>query len=215
MKTPMTRERLKHHLAYGSWKYLILIAAAIFGWNLIYTTTAYRPPEEKKVDFYVCYPAADSDALDAFMQEAWETALPDMEQVSAVTLMGSGGNDYYGAMQLTTYIMAGEGDVYLLKRDDFRSYAAQGAMLPLEELVEAGALRIPETVSLSKGYVTLTDEEAGISEKHLYGIPCAKLAGFARRLGIQAEDMYLCVMAAGKNDENALKFVQYVLDKLQ
>ena len=54
MKTPLTKERLKHHLAYNSWKYLLLVVLCVLGWNLIYTTTAYRPPVEKIVDVYLC-----------------------------------------------------------------------------------------------------------------------------------------------------------------
>ena len=54
MKTPLTKERLKHHLAYNSWKYLLLVVLCVLGWNLIYTTTAYRPPAEKIVDVYLC-----------------------------------------------------------------------------------------------------------------------------------------------------------------
>ena len=31
MKTPITREKIKNHLTYASWKYALLIIVAIFG----------------------------------------------------------------------------------------------------------------------------------------------------------------------------------------
>ena len=68
MKTPLTKERVKHHLTYHSWKYLMLVALSIMGWNLIYTTTAYRPPAEKIVDVYLCASYGDQEALDAYLE---------------------------------------------------------------------------------------------------------------------------------------------------
>ena len=49
MKTPITKEKFQNHITYSSWKYILLVVAAIFGWNIIYSVTQYQPPEEKKV----------------------------------------------------------------------------------------------------------------------------------------------------------------------
>ena len=46
------KERLKNHLQYAWWQYLALALAAGFGWSLIFTTTAYRAPAEKRLDVY-------------------------------------------------------------------------------------------------------------------------------------------------------------------
>ena len=54
-----------------------------------------------------------------------------MELVSGVTLLASSSDDYYSQMQLTTYIAAGEGDIYFLPSGDFKSFAANGAFLPV------------------------------------------------------------------------------------
>ncbi|MBQ8536822.1 MAG: hypothetical protein IJ461_05390 [Clostridia bacterium] len=215
MKTPITRQRLRHHFTYCGWMYVVLVVASIFGWDLIYTMTAPRIPPEKQVSFYVAAPGASDQALSAFMQEAWEQVLPDMEDVSYVTLLGSSDVDYTGVMQLSTYIAVGQGDVYMLKREDFRQNAAMGAMLPLEALIESGQLRVPEAVNLNKGYVTLTDPNGNAGERHLFAIPCQELSGFKEKLGINPEDMYLSVMSYSGNQANALKFVQYVLDVMQ
>ena len=52
MRLPITRERIRTHFHYGWWQYALLIGLAIFGWNLLYTTTRYRSPEALKVEWY-------------------------------------------------------------------------------------------------------------------------------------------------------------------
>lgn len=41
---PVTKERIRNHFAYAWWQYVLLICLAIFGWNLLYTTTATAAP---------------------------------------------------------------------------------------------------------------------------------------------------------------------------
>ena len=53
MKTPVTKDTLRNHFTYSWWKYLLLCVIGVVGWNLVFTMTAYRPPEDKKVDFIV------------------------------------------------------------------------------------------------------------------------------------------------------------------
>ena len=49
---PITKNKIRNHFHYSFWKYLVLIAIALFGWNLIYTSTRYQSPENLKVEFY-------------------------------------------------------------------------------------------------------------------------------------------------------------------
>ena len=48
--TPINKERLRNHLTYSGWKYLLLVIASIFVWNLVYAQTAYRSPQDKRID---------------------------------------------------------------------------------------------------------------------------------------------------------------------
>ena len=50
--TRITKERLKNHWMYSSWKYLLLLIICIAGWNLIYSITEYQPPREKRLEVY-------------------------------------------------------------------------------------------------------------------------------------------------------------------
>jgi len=216
MKTPITRQRIRHHLTYCGWMYILLVIAASFGWNLIYTTTEPRIPPEERLTFYVTATANSDQPLEDFMQKAWETQFPELKEVEHITVLGSSDRDYTGTVQLYTYLFSDQGDVYLLKREDFRSYAGPAVCVDLEAYVNDGTLKIPEGMSLNKGYITLgADFEEMAGERHLYGIPCAALPGFKDKLGIDPSDKYLIVTAYGGNQANALKFVQYLIDTLQ
>ena len=198
MKTPVTSGTLKQHFTYSWWKYL-LIAVLAFGLvDLLYTMTAYRPPESKKVEFYV-YGVANTEKLTAYMDGVRENEMPGMEVMKPLMLMDDGN---YGPMQLMTYLAAGEGDVYLLPRDQFISTAASSGLLPLENDAELMALFNGAGISLQSGWRKNTET----GENHLYGIPQNKLPGLEQYAF--AKDGYLCVLAVGGNTENALQFLR-------
>jgi len=198
MKTPLTPARLKQHITYNWWKYLIIIAAAIGLVDLLYSVTAYRPPRDKTIAFYV-YGYADEAGLTAYMDHVRETEMPDMEEMTGRLLIE---DSSYGPMQLMTYLAAGEGDVYLLPREEFLNYAASGALVRLEEDAELMALFDSAGVSLQSGWRRETDT----GENHLYGIPQDKIPGLGRFA--YAQDGYLCVIVTGGNQENTAKFLR-------
>lgn len=209
IKTPLDPKRIKNHFAYGYWKYLILIVVAVAGWNLIYQTTQYRPPEDKRIDFYVASNTMDSDAMDTWLSGVRQAAFPDLELMEAYTVM-AGNDDPYAQMQLSTFIMAGEGDVYLLDSERFKSFASQGAMAPLENYVADGSLKT-DGLDVSGGYVTVSDT----GERHLMGIPADKLYGLVNHFGIDCRGMVLGVMVRSGNEKNAVKFIDYLIQNMQ
>ena len=198
MKTPLNARTLKQHLAYSWWKYL-LIAALAFGLvDLLYTVTAYRTPNEKKVEFYVCG-LTDTEKLTEYMEHVRTTEMEDMEVMTPLQLLD---DDYYGSMQLMTYMAVGEGDVYLLPRDQFVSAASSGSLVPLEEDAELMALFNEAGINLQNGWRRISET----GESHLCGIPQSKLPGLEKYA--LAKDGYLCVIITGGNTENALKFLR-------
>ena len=209
IKTPLDSAKIRNHFAYGYWKYLLLIVVAIAGWNLIYSSTEYRPPDEKRIDFYVSSNTVDIDALQIFLEETRVAAFPNMELIEAYTVMADT-EDPYAQMQLSTFIMAGEGDVYLLDKDRFQSYASQGAMAPLEEYVDNGAIDAT-VIDLANGYVTVTDT----GERHLMGIPADSLYGLLTRFGIDCRNMVFGIMVRSGNQEDTVKFIDYLITNLQ
>ncbi len=198
MNTPVNAETLKHHFTYSWWKYLAVLVCGIFLVNLLFTVTAPRIPEEKRVDFYI-YGFADDKTLTDYMEQIRVSEMPDMEYMAPVVLYQ---DETYGAMQLVTHMAAQEGDLYLLPRDDFLSYSSSGAFLPLEEDEELMAIFNESGIDLRRGWRTLADSD----ETHLYGIPIDVIPGLYSMC--YAENGYLSVLTLCRNDENVLKFLR-------
>ncbi len=218
LQMPITKRRITHHFQYAVWMYLLLIALALFGWNLIYTTTRYRPPEDMQVEFYAEATSYSEDALTELADRIHEEVMPEMESVTSTVISIS--DDYYGEMQITVWISASQGDVYLLSSEYFESFAASGAFMDLSPYVESGALDV-EGLDLSDGYVALTDyddedteTEVDVSTPKLYGIPAAQLTGFTD-YSVDAEDKVLCILYNNGNDEYSIKFLNYLLENLR
>ena len=208
MKTPLTKEKLQNHFTYSLWKYVLLAVISIFGWNLIYSMTAYHAPEEKKIVIGV-YSFGSEENINAYMEKVRTELMPDMEEMYASYIASDA---TYGDMILSTRIAARECDIYVLPRTQFQNYSAQGAFMALDEVLP-GLLADLEAagVSLNRGNRAL--EETG--EKHQYGIPCANLPGIRSMLNSDTSDMYLSIFAVTENDENVIKFFeQFVRDML-
>ena len=213
IKTPVTKENIRNHLTYSSWKYLVIAIAAIAGWSLIFTTTAYRSPQNKRIDVYVQTVTATSEDIDAFLKPIWEKTVPDMETVQSVTLIPT--DDYTTTMQLTTYVYAGEGDIYFLTEQFFKNLAAQGVFVPLEGLVESGELDL-SGVELAKGYVTVVEkydekDQPLSTAQHLYGVPLDSFYGFMNETKMDNRGLYAVIMVNNQNDENVIPFFNALL----
>ena len=198
MKTPVTSTGLKEHLRYNWWKYLLIIALGIGLVDMAYSVTAYRPPRDKVLGFYV-YGYMAEDAMTEYLDHVKETEFPDMEKLNSELILTDG---TYGPMQLTAFLAAGDGDIYLLPREQFLTYASSGSLLPLEYDEELMALFDGAGVSLQTGWRRETES----GETHLYGIPQDKLPGLSQYAW--AEDGYLCMIITGGNQENAAKLLR-------
>lgn len=208
MRLPITRERIRTHFHYAWWQYLLLVCLAVFGWNLLYTTTRYRSPEELKVEWY-CQGLVDSqtqEKLDALMEQLRLELFPDMEEVTFTPIAY---DQTYGDMQLMVWASAGQGDLYMLERDQFQNLASGGAMAQLTPYIESGAL-LTGDIDLSAGYVT--DPETG--KKYLMGIPTDSLTGLTA-YGINSEGCVMGLLANGGNIDNTLKLMQWLIDNMQ
>lgn len=213
IKTPINRETLKNHMTYSTWKYVLMVVCVILGWSLIYTTTAYRSPQDKRVDVYIQSNTASQDMLDAFLQPIWKETVPEMETVSGVLMTII--DDYTTNMQLMTYMAAGEGDIYFLNEQYFKSMASQGSFLELEDLVADGTLQVDD-VDLTKGYVAYVEEydddgRPVSTSRHLYGIPLDSFYGFMNGMQVDNRGMYAAIIVNNQNDENVIPFFNALL----
>lgn len=205
IKTPISGAKLRNHFTYHIWLYILVAVAAFFGSSLLYTVTAYRSPEDKRIDLYIQSATVSAESAEKFLQPIWEQYVPDMEVVDAVMLTISS-QDYYGAMQLTTYVMAQEGDLYLLGTSDYKSFASQGLFIDLQPYIDAGKLHL-DGIDLSAGYVAAVDENGlPVGERQLYGIPLYALYGYMD-MGLDNRDTVLGVTVYNGNEENVIAFL--------
>lgn len=199
---PITRRKIQSHFQYGFWKYLVLAMLAVFGWNLLYTTTRYRPPETAKVEFFAEGNSAAEAEVQALADRIHANVMPEMEEVSSTVVTF---DEMYGDMQLTVWVSAGQGDVYLVDKARFQTLGTSEALLDLTPYLDSGALKAGG-IDLSGGYVT--GEDGGAPA--LLGIPADSLTGLMQ-YGLTGEGMVLCLLVNGGNDEYAVKFLNALI----
>lgn len=205
-KFPISREKIRNHFTYSWWIYALILIFAIFGWNLLYTTTRYQSPDYLKVEFY--YTGARMDApsdIYELMEQLHQEQFPDMEVVEYLELALN--DDYYGGMTVTLKTMNGEGDVYLMENQYFQEYGLS-VMTDLTPYVESGAINV-EGLDISSGY--MTDPENG--KTTLCGIPASHLKGF-EEYGITVDNYYLCVPLLNGNTEKAVQLINWFLAEM-
>lgn len=209
---------MRTHLLYFGWVYVLIIALSFGMWNLIYAQTAYRPPQHARIDVYIQSSSADQDAVNAFLEPIWKASVPNEELVTAVLMMGTGGdNDYYANIQLMTYIAAAEGDIYMLSTSDFKRLAAQGAFVALDDAIAEGIISTSE-LTLNSGKVQLLgSNEKGdlvpVGGMQQFGIPSRELYRFATDLAIDNRDMVLAVATNSGNDEDSIVFLNALIQE--
>ncbi len=205
MKTPITKEKFKTHLTYSAWKYFVLCIGSIFVWSMVYAQTAYRSPQDKRIDVYIKSSTVTEDLMNAYFEPIWKETVPDMEIITGVTLMDSTGEDYYSQMQLTVYVAAGEGDIYILPSADYKMLAATGAFVDLQPLIDQGKINV-EGIDLKRGVVSIVDDETGVVSNGLYGIPMDSLYGYMDGMQLDNRDKVMAILYNNQNDENVVPF---------
>ena len=207
IQIPITKKRIQNHFNYFWWAYVLIIALAILGWNLIHTVTRYQSPPELKVEwFFGGYQTDNGTGGETLMERAHQEVLPDMEEVSYLQIMT---DDAYGSQSLTTWAFAGEGDLYTLTRDKFQNMTGGGAMMNLQPYVDSGELNV-DGIDLSGCYVTLPDSD----EQWLCGIPLSALPGLTQ-YNLYGDDHIVSILINGGNDENTVKLLSWLLENFR
>jgi len=212
IQTPVNNKNIRTHFTYNSWKYLIVLVVGIFGWDLVYTTTQYQPPQEKRIDVFVQTFFSSQEIVDQFMEPIWKETVPEMESVTSVVQMP---DEVYGQMQYTAYISAGDIDILFAEESYFKSFASNGTFLPLDDLVASGQIQV-DGVDLTKGYVTYvedyeSDMKPVVGEMHLYGIPLESFYGFMDGMQIDNRGLYAAILVNNMNEENVIPFFNALL----
>lgn len=206
----MDKHTLKNHWHYSWWKYALLCAAAVCGINILFTSTAYRVPEEKKMELYVCNSYVDAVALEDYLWPMLKEAAPEQEQLLVASIDLSS-NDPYANMQFTTYTAAQQGDVMILPRSQFLAMAEVGteyAFIDLSPYIQSGALCV-DGIDLSAG---MLKDSAG--NEGVYGIPTSSLYGLLE-FSCDPWGGILCVTSYSGNEETAVKTAKLLFDTMR
>lgn len=204
----ITKKWLQNHFHYNWWKYLAAVAISIMGIDMLFTSTAYRPPEEKKLELYMCSGYVDSVALQDELWPLIQERYPDREELTVMNIDLSTG-DMYANMQFTTYVAAQQGDVMLLPQAEVYKLAGEGAdeaFLELTPFIESGVIN-PQDIDLSAGMLKAANGEIG-----LYAIPADALHGLNVFYGVPEGGM-LCLMSYGCNDEHAAGLLNLLIER--
>lgn len=206
----ITKKWLKNHWAYSWWKYLLLSCICIMGVNVLFTTTAYRSPEHKKIELYVCNGYVDQAALDEQVSKMFFARFPEQEELTAMNL-NLASQDVYIRMQFTTYLAAQQGDVLLLEESEVHQLAEAGAdnaFLELTPYIENG------TIDLQKLGVQPLALRDSTGQEGFYAIPADSLYGLFE-LGNAPENSYLCLTSFGGNEDTAAAVIPMLFELYQ
>ena len=210
VKGRLDKRKIRNHLAYDFWKYLLLAAAVWFGVDLLFTSTAYRSPQDKRVDVEIMSATVTDDLMASFFQPLWQEAVPDMELVEGSILTPMNDEDMYSDMVILTRLAAAEGDIYMLPASKFKSLATQGWFLALDDLVENGTINA-EGLELDACRLTVVDEETQTAQTHLYGIPTDTLYGFMDGLQYDNRGCVMAIVVNNGNDDAVIRFFNALL----
>ncbi len=206
----ITKKWLKNHWTYNWWKYAFLVCVCILGVNVLFTATAYRAPEEKKIELYVCNGYVDQQRMEQQVSEVFFARFPEQEEMTLMNI-NLASNDVYVQMQFTTYLAAQQGDVLLLPQSEVYKLCeggADNAFLELTPYIEDGTIDLP---ALGVQPLVLKDS-AG--EEGIYAIPADSLYGLFE-LGNAPENSYLCLTGFGGNEDVAAGVLSMLFELYQ
>ena len=203
MDTPLNLPRVKEHLRYNWWKYVLLVALSLVIWNLYFSMTAYRPPEDKKLVTLI-YASGDYPTAQMWLDTVREEHFPDQEEFTAEFVVQ---DETYGTMVLSTRMVVGDVDLVVVPRSEALSYAESGLLLSLEDKGDIPALCEAAGVDIQRGWWRNT----AAGERHLLWIPVSGLPRVCSWLYADPADFCLGIRIQCGNEDNAVELVRLLL----
>lgn len=202
------RKSVYDYLTYSWWKYLLLVIVCVMGVDLLFTMTAYRVPEDKKIEIYVLNGYVDAQSMHDELWPALLEAYPEQEEMIVQNINIASG-DMYAYMQFTTYVAAQQGDVCLMPVSEVHKLAAEGAEFAFMELtpfIEGGVID-PGDIDLTAGRLRSSEGVEG-----LYAIPADSLYGLYA-LSNDPKDAMLCIFGYNGNEEASAAVLSMMIER--
>lgn len=203
----ITKKSIKHHWTYSWWKYLLLVFLCCVSVNLVFTVTAYRAPEDKKIEIYMLNGYCDTSMMQAELEPLFFAAHPEQEELTILNINLANG-DMYAPMQFSTYVASQQGDVCLMPRSEVQKLTADGAEYAFANLspyIESGAIDVQD-IDLTAGWMSSSTGELGV-----YAIPADSLYGLLA-YGNDPADSMLCIMDYSGNEETAASVLSMLIE---
>ena len=185
----LTKKKLKNHLAYSWWKYALAAAVSAMLVSIVFAVTEYRPPDDKKVEFYVLNSYADTETMQADFWPLLQARKPEQEKLTVINLNLTDSSNIYAPLQFSTYVAAQQG-------------------VELTPYLENGAIDA-EDIDLAKGTLDRGDGTTAV-----YAIPADTLTGL-NAYGNDPRDSLLCIPMYSKNADSAAALIELMLEKLR
>ena len=220
--TRITREKLKNHWMYSSWKYLLMVVIFIAGWNLTYSVTEYRPPREKRLEMYVLSTAYNDEGLRALQEELAPEFVGleegDMEAFTIFTMNYGEEGDTYGPQVLMTRLASWEGDVYLVNEETLTSFIVQELALPLDEYIADGTLNVEgyDLETATRAEPAGEDEDGNViysGARHVYALPAQNMYGLLDEGLVDNRGMYFVVMSYTDKPETCIELLNVLSER--
>ena len=207
----LTKKRLKNHFAYSWWKYALAAAISAMLVSVVFAVTEYRPPDDKKVEFYVLNSYMDTETMQADFWPQLQAKKPEQEKLTVININLTDSSNIYAPMQFSTYVAAQQGDLFLITRDELLKIASDGAAESLVDLtpyLESGVIDA-DGLDLTKGML-----DSGDGTTAVYAIPADTLTGLSK-YGNDPKNSLLCIPMYSKNADSAATLIGLMLERLQ
>ena len=181
----MNRRKLRNHLHYSGWKYVLSAIATVFLISFLFDVTRYRPPREHTTSLYLTTSYAMADRLEEELRPLLLSRFPEQEELNVLNIDLSQ-DDTYRRMQYTTYLGAGEGDVLLLSSEEYHHLVADNSV---------GDILVELSIYAKEGLLWLPEGEQ-------YRVSADQLTGLSA-YGCKISEAFLCVLQRSPNPRTA------------
>ena len=206
----LTKKRLKNHFAYNWWKYALSAAVSVMLVSVVFAVTEYRPPDDKKVEFYVLNSYMDTETMQADFWPQLQAKKPEQEKLTVININLTDSSNIYAPMQFSTYVAAQQGDLFLISRDEMLKITYDGAQEALVELTDYLDSGVIDAAGLDLAQGTL---DRGDGTTAVYAIPADTLTGLSQ-YGNDPKNSLLCIPMYTKNADSAAALIGLMLEKL-
>lgn len=211
-----SKQRFKDHFYYSKWLYVLFIIISLTTFSLVFTVTRPVVPKEFKVDISIIGVTLQDSEMNAWEEEILDSLSQDQQEVNIYAMGfssgGEGSADYSAYEILAARMAANEGDVLIISKEIYLNIAQQGVLLELDDIVSK--YDFPEELDLEEYSILIEDEDYSDGKSHTYGLPVDGVLGLVD-LGVDPTDKVMVVMVYTKNSDNAIKAVDYIMNKTE